>query len=156
MGPHGTTELIIDRAYIERAIELINRAERDILICAYAWRIYENEPERGIQRVLTAIIKARKRGVVVRCIIDKYTSVRPLTEYGIETRFIGQRNTMHTKAICVDKYALLLGSHNLTARATELNRECSIVSYELEPILQFREYFDTIWGHIDASGTTGY
>lgn len=156
MGPHGTTELVIDTAYIDRAIALINKAEREILICAYAWRLYENEPERGIQRVFTAIIKARKRGVDVRCIIDKYTSVKPLTEYGIQTRFIGQRNTMHTKAICVDKYALMLGSHNLTARATELNRECSIVSYELETILQFQEYFNTIWRHIDASGATGY
>lgn len=153
MGPSQSNELIVDAEYGNELLRILRAANNEVLICAYAWRIYANEPERGIQRVITEVINARKRGVVVRCIIDKYTSVRPLTEYGIECRFIGQRNTMHTKAVCVDNYALLLGSHNLTARAFEMNREASILTTDYETISQFKTYFNTIWGALNESGT---
>lgn len=148
MGPHGTTQLVVDREYCKRILPLLAAAKSEILICAYSWRLYPEEPEREIQQVFTAVARSVQRGVVVRVLADKYTQIKPLLEHKIECRYIGTKLTMHTKAICVDDEYLLLGSHNLTARANEFNHEASILVTETEPILQFRKYFNTIWGKL--------
>lgn len=148
MGPDGSTILVVDKEYCNRVTPLIAKAKDEILICAYSWRIYPNEPEREIQKLFIEVAKAVKRGVRVRVLADKYTQIKPLLEQKIECRYIGSKLTMHTKAICIDDQYLLLGSHNLTARANEYNHEASLLVTDMEPILQFYKYFNAIWGKL--------
>lgn len=148
MGTNGTVELIVDQEYCRRVLPLLAEAKNNILICAYSWRIYPTEPEREIQKLFTAVARAVNRGVNVKVLADKYTQIKPLLENKIECRYIGSKLTMHTKAICVDDKYLMLGSHNLTARANEYNHEASVLIQEAEPIIEFQKYFYTIWGKL--------
>lgn len=150
MGIYGPDELIVDQKYCRQVIQAIKSAKYQILICSYSWKTYPNEPEREIQKVYTEIARAVARGVSVRVLADKYTQIRPLLDANAECRYIGKYLTMHTKAVCIDKETLLLGSHNLTARANEHNHELSIKTSEPEVLYQFAEYFNAIWNSLDS------
>lgn len=139
------TELIIDNRYTAAAIRLIDSARSEIRLCAYAWRWYANEPEIGIQKLNMALIRAQKRGVIVRCLVDTEAIKDTLKNHGFNVRAVDSRRMLHTKAIGIDYDALLIGSHNLTKRANTDNYEASILSYEYEVVAQFVDYFDRMW-----------
>jgi phosphatidylserine/phosphatidylglycerophosphate/cardiolipin synthase-like enzyme len=146
-----TTKLILDQDYIKRLTELVKNAKSEINICAYAWRWYENQPETGIQQFNSAIVHAKARGVNVRVICDGYKVCQLLRKQGIKSSYLQTNKTLHTKAISIDNTALLVGSHNLTKSATQDNFEMSVQLRDLESILQFKNYFNKMWGFLNVA-----
>lgn len=140
-----TTELILDKAYTEKAIEFIKDAKSEIMLCAYAWRWYSNEPEIGIQKFNIELKKAQMRGVTVRCILNNETMASYFATLGFKTLAVQPTRMMHTKALLIDSKTLILGSHNFTKRANTDNYEASIATQEPEACLQFQQYFDRLW-----------
>lgn len=140
-----STEIILDQGYCNRAISIIKSAKSELRLCAYAWRWYANEPEIGIQKLNLELLRAVKRGVIVHCLVDT-DDLRDRFRYlGFDARSVHPRRTLHTKAICADYLSLLIGSHNLTKRATLDNYEASIFTNEFEVCAQFCDYFDKLW-----------
>ena len=151
-GPDGTTSraiwpttLVLDNEYPEVAKMLLARAQREVRICAYAWRWYANEPELGIQELNKELFLLRDRGVEVRCLVDTETMRRTMEAQGFNARSVEATRMLHTKALCVDDDSLLIGSHNMTKRAITDNYECSVAVGEFEIVQQFITYFDAIW-----------
>lgn len=140
-----TTTLVIDSGYTTVAIDVIKKAKTELRLCAYAWRWYENEPEIGIQRLNMELLRAQKRGVIVRCLVDTEYLKAQMKARGFDVRSVHPKRMLHTKAICADVDKLLIGSHNLTKRANTDNYEMSVLSNEFEVCAQFVEYFDKIW-----------
>lgn len=138
-------ELIIDSGYCDAVIEFIDSAKSEIRICAYAWRWYENHPASKIQLLNAALLRARQRGVKVRVLAETQIIRDKLRAFGIDVRGVEKNRMMHTKAFCFDYKTLILGSHNLTKRATEQNYEMSIISQEFQVVDAFVRYFDTVW-----------
>jgi len=141
----GPNELVLDSAYTDVAIKVIKAARSEIRLCAYAWRWYEMEPEIGIQKLNVELLRACKRGVSVRCLVDTEAMKRIFLQLGFTARAVHPTRMLHTKAICADTNALLIGSHNLTKRANTDNYEASILSREFELNAQFITYFDKMW-----------
>lgn len=139
------TELILDHGYCKKAIEFINDAEREIRVCAYAWRWYEESPEDPIQQFNVSLIRAIQRGVTVRVLCERIQEGVILKRYGINVRALNTKRTLHTKAILIDGSTLVIGSHNFTRRAHQDNFEASLATQALEPCLQFETYFDALW-----------
>lgn len=139
------TRLILDNDYTAQAIEIIDGARSEIRLCAYAWRWYENEPEIGIQKLNVALLRASRRGVVVRALVDTNALCSRFSALGFDCRSVVNNRMLHTKAICVDRSSLVVGSHNLTKRANTDNYEVSVITQDFEPLEQFIEYFDAMW-----------
>lgn len=146
-----TNEVILNNEYAQKTIEIIRQAKSEILICAYAWRWYEKEPETDIQKINVEIVRAKRRGVRIRAIVDNSKILQLIKKQGVDCRYIGNERMLHAKAICIDEKTLIIGSHNLTKRAIQENIEMSIQTYELEPILQFKTYFEKIWNVANES-----
>lgn len=143
--PVRTTEIILDSSYCEKVIYFLDRAKRDVRVCAYAWRWYTHEPEIPIQMLNIAILRARSRGVGVRCLVDTMPTLNMLRNLGLDARCVDSTRMMHTKAISIDEKTLILGSHNLTKRANTDNYEMSIVTEEPQCVLLYNDYFDRMW-----------
>lgn len=143
--PVWPTALVIDGAYCDTAIELLGSARSEVRLCAYAWRWYANEPEIGIQKLNTELLLLRNRGVKVRALVDTETQRLMFRELGFETRSVVNTRMLHTKAIGVDNYGLLIGSHNLTKRANSDNYEMSLLTYEFQAVDAYNIYFDKLW-----------
>lgn len=139
------TQLVLDAAYCDVAIELIKSAKSEIRLCAYAWRWYDMEPEIGIQKLNVALLQAIRRGVVVRCLVDTEAMKNTFATLGFNARAVHPTRMLHTKAIEADTAGLLIGSHNLTKRANTDNYEASVLSREYEICAQFATYFDKMW-----------
>lgn len=145
------TELVLDHAYTGKAQEFVKNAKSEILVCAYAWRWYSNQPEIGIQKLNMALYEAQKRGVRVRVLCSGYRIHTLLRTFRFDSRYVERTRMLHTKAICIDNKTLIVGSHNLTKRANTDNYEVSVAIQETEPILQFKEYFEKIWERSHAT-----
>lgn len=144
-APIRTTRLILDNDYTTQAIEIIRDAKSEIRLCAYAWRWYENEPEIGIQKFNIELLRAARRGVAVRALVDTNAICNRFSALGFNCRSVVNNRMLHTKAICVDRKSLVIGSHNLTKRANTDNYEISILTQDFEPLEQFIKYFDGMW-----------
>lgn len=143
------TTLILGDEFSGAAIKLLESAKVEVRVCAYAWRWYENEPESEIQRVNTAIYALRGRAVRFRAIVDSLYTRDWLFALGFEVRCVESNRTLHTKAIGVDDTGLLIGSHNLTKRATRDNLEASVLVHDTTTVIEYNDYFDKLW---DAYG----
>lgn len=149
--PYGAVELILDQYYIDRIISILETAKGEIRICAYAWRWYSAEPELAMQKFNVALLRAQKRGVRVRALVDTLSMKSALEQYGIAARYVSRKRMLHTKAICSGVDVLILGSHNLTKRATSYNYEASLLTTDFEVCMQFVTYFDSIWAAANES-----
>ena len=149
--PVRSVGLILDRDFAGKAAEFVKDAKSEIRIFAYAWRWYENEPELDIQKFNIEVLKATRRGVKVRAIVDTFAIFKELSAQGIDCRFLEPVRTVHTKAIMIDDKTLVLGSHNLTKRATSGNLEMSVAIQDYATTDQFILYFDTMWDVSNAS-----
>ena len=146
-----SVRLILDRDFAGKAAEFVKDAKSEIRIFAYAWRWYENEPELDIQKFNIEVLKATRRGVKVRAIVDTFAIFKEMSARGIDCRYLEPVRTVHTKAIMIDDKTLVLGSHNLTKRATSGNIEMSVAIQDYSTIDQFRRYFDIMWDVCNAS-----
>ena len=145
------TELVLDHEYTGKVLEFVKEAKSEILVCAYAWRWYSNQPEIGIQKLNMALLAAKRRGVRVRVLCSGYRVHELLRTFDFDSRYVERTRMLHTKAVCVDNKTLIIGSHNLTKRANTDNYEVSVAIQETEPILQFKTYFEKIWERSHAT-----
>lgn len=143
--PVRPTQIILDGDYTKKAIEMVKGAQSEIRLCAYAWRWYDSEPGTGIQQLNLELLRAIGRGLQVRCLVDTEVVADTFRRIGFDTRSVVPTRMLHTKALAIDRKTLVIGSHNLTKRANSDNYECSMVTQEVEPVLQFIEYFDRMW-----------
>lgn len=141
----GTTELILDNRYCETVIKFIRDAKSDIRLCAYAWRWYIDEPEIPIQKLNIELFRARERGVKVRCLVDTASTAMMLRDVGFNVRYVSSNRMLHTKAIGIDDKTLVIGSHNLTKRASTDNYELSLLTQEAQVVLAYNEYYERMW-----------
>lgn len=139
------TELIIDSKYCDVVREFVDAAKGEILICAYAWRWYENDPAAEIQKLNSSLMAARMRGVNIRVLAESQIIRDRLRELGVHVKGVERNRMMHTKAFCIDSRTLIIGSHNLTKRATSQNYEMSIMTQEFQVVDAFMTYFEAVW-----------
>lgn len=144
-GDDQTSQLILDGEYCEAVIPLIRAAKKEISLCMYSWRWYESEPGLGIQQVNIELLRALRRGVHVRCLVDTVQTFTRMSKQGFYVRYVPSNKLMHTKAIMIDQKYLVMGSHNLTKRANHDNYEVSVILNDFEVCTQFSIYFDTIF-----------
>lgn len=139
------TELVIDSKYCELVREFVDAAKGEILICAYAWRWYENDPAAEIQKLNSSLMAARLRGVNIRVLAESQIIRDRLRALGVQVKGVERNRMMHTKALCIDSRTLIIGSHNLTKRATSQNYEMSIMTQEFQVVDAFMTYFEAVW-----------
>jgi phosphatidylserine/phosphatidylglycerophosphate/cardiolipin synthase-like enzyme len=98
----------------------IDRARSEILVQAYS---FTSAP------IAKALLKAHRRGVKVRAILDKsqktqkYSSAFFLTNSGIPTYIDEKHAIAHNKIILIDRAVVITGSFNFTKAAEEKNAE---------------------------------
>ena len=149
--PVWTNKIILDKEYWQEAVRLIDACERELRITAYSWRWYPNEPECEVQQINVAIMRAIVRGVSVRAMCSSLPMALTLQKYGIQAKYCDEARTVHSKVLCTDSKAIILGSHNITKRALHENYEISMLSCDYEPVAQFITYFDKIWEYARAN-----
>lgn len=139
-------EIILDNTYATKAKAFVLDAQREVRVCAYAWRWYDSEPELILQQFNIELLRAARRGVQVRVLVDTEAMARRFAALGFNVRAVQPTRMLHTKALVIDDKTLVIGSHNLTKRANSDNYEISVAIQDYESVAQFIAYFDALWG----------
>lgn len=118
-------------------------AAQEISVAAYAF---------SSKYLGNALVKAIKRGVKVRLILDmdnarkSYSIDEWLIENGVDVRFIKlKRGCMHHKILIVDSLRLMTGSYNFTNDSEFRNHEAAIFTDDGNLIASFIAEFERLW-----------
>ena len=138
------TQVIIGREYPQVITPLIQEAQNSIEILVFDWRWYENEPNSSVQKFNTAILEASNRGVKVRALVNNNIMPTILQLEKLSVKRVGSKNLMHVKMIIIDQKTLVIGSHNFSKRAFEINHEISLLVDDADEIARCRKYFEML------------
>ena len=146
--------LFSPKAGISRELSrLTQAAAKEISVAAYAF---------SSKYLGNALVKAMKRGVKVRLILDmnnarkSYSIDEWLIENGIDIRFIKlKRGCMHHKVLIVDRIHLMTGSYNFTNDSEFRNHEAAIFTDDGNLVALFIAEFERLWSLAEPVTVSG-
>jgi len=136
--------IIIGKEYPRVVGEFVRNAKKSIKILIYDWRWYKGEVGTKIQKFNREIINATKRGVKVEALVNIEVIKSQLRGSKIKIKKVDTKKTMHAKMLIVDDRFLILGSHNLTKNAFEINHEVSVVIDDSLAVSRCVEFFNNL------------
>ena len=156
--PKGDQSAVLDRDYYGEALSLIQNSEKSIDVLMFELFFYPEYPQSKPNLLLTALVDARRRGVMVRVCVEggeeylgedfsmkQRNGYDYLLENGVQIRLDPKGVTSHAKLLIVDGKNLLLGSTNWSYHALERNRETNISVESARLSSHYQKYFDELW-----------
>lgn len=137
---------IIAQNFPKIVLPLISNAKHSIRVITFDWRWYSPVSGSPVGLFNVELIKAKARGVDVRCLVNNDEVVSNLNSAGCKARKINTKKLLHTKMILIDDCQLIIGSHNLTHNAFCMNEEASVFVTLSNPQNDFSTYFDALYG----------
>ena len=113
-------------------------------------------------RVVEALINAKRRGVDVRLISDalnassKYSKIRVLRTNDVPVKIENYAGKMHSKTMIVDDKYSIVGSMNFSKSGETKNDENTIVLENAEAAKYLKRFFLYQWDRIPDKWLTGY
>ena len=141
-------ESIIGKEFPEKVIPLINDAKHSIKIIVFDWRWYPQDPGNPVQLFNQAIIRASRRGVEIKVLTNIDEVVRILKSQGIKAQKLISKKLLHAKTMILDGEILVIGSHNYTSSAFQMNHEISAIVRGAEDLQSFINFFNHLYGPI--------
>ena len=126
----------------EAVIETISKAHETIDIAMYD---FTSKP------IAEELVKAKKRNVRVRIILDKsqgqqdYSKSKYLTQKGFGVKYHTGPGLMHNKFAIIDGQVLLTGSFNWTGMAEQKNEENLLVMTDQQVIREYQKRFEYLY-----------
>lgn len=151
-----THTLLIERHYLAAVVSAIRAATTEILACCYEWGWYEGQRTGTVQDINRALCQAAERGVTVNVLLHREAPRRPLYNinnktvrnlhrHHIDARFALSSHVLHAKFWVFDSAVAIVGSHNISTRATTSNAEVSVLLDHPPSALDLRRYFFSLY-----------
>jgi phosphatidylserine/phosphatidylglycerophosphate/cardiolipin synthase-like enzyme len=138
-------ETIIGREFPEKVIPLIEAAKKSIEIIVFDWRWYPQDPGASVQLFNQAIIRAARRDVKIRVIANCEDIIKILTGQNIEAKKLVSKKLVHCKLMIIDGQDIVIGSHNYTQSAFQMNYELSLILFGPENVAEFSSFFNNLF-----------
>ena len=138
-------DTIIGKQFPKKVIPLIDQAKTSIDIVVFDWRWYPQDPGASVQLFNQAIVRAVRRGVKVRAIANNDQIISTLNSVGVEAKRLVSKNLVHVKLMILDNEKVVIGSHNYTQSAFQMNFEVSVILDKSENISDFTSFFNNLW-----------
>jgi phosphatidylserine/phosphatidylglycerophosphate/cardiolipin synthase-like enzyme len=138
-------ETIVGKQFPKKVIPLIEQAKRTIDIVVFDWRWYPQDPGASVQLFNQAIVRAVRRGVKVRAITNSEDIIKILKSVGVEAKKLISQKLVHAKLMILDNEKVIIGSHNYTQSAFQMNFEISVILDKLENISDFFSFFNNLY-----------
>ena len=138
-------QVISGRQFPAVVIPLINNSKKSIDIVVFDWRWYGADPGASTQLFNQAILRAVRRGVKVRAIVNCFGMVQMLKKCGVQAKQVIVQKLMHCKLMIIDEEKVITGSHNYTQSAFQLNVELSVLIEDKNCIYSFLQFYKNLW-----------
>jgi len=138
-------QAIIGKQFPKIIIPKIDEAKQSIKIIVFDWRWYANDPGNPVQLFNQALVRAVRRGVVVKAVANFPDIVKTLQAVGVEAKKLTTKNLVHAKMIIVDEKIVVVGSHNISVPAFTTNYEVSTMFEDEQAAKEYSQFFDSVW-----------
>ena len=138
-------ETIIGKQFPQKVIPLIDAAKRSIDIVVFDWRWYPQDPGASVQLFNQALVRAVRRGVKIRAIANNDEIINTLKSVGIEAKKLLSKKLVHVKLMILDNQKVVVGSHNYTQSAFQMNFELSVLLDKPLNISDFFSFFNNLF-----------
>jgi len=135
----------MSREFPKVVIPLIKNAKKSIDIIVFDWGWYPDEIGEPIQIFNNSIYNANKHGVKVRALVQKRLIKIILEKLNIDVKVLHSGKLLHIKLMIIDGEIAILGSHNYTKNAFNVNHEVSIITRQEEDIQKLQTYFNNLF-----------
>lgn len=143
--------IYFDGDYANQLKAKVEAAQKEIDVCMYVWRWYQNDPTLELQQVYIALLRAAAKGIRVRILTDFPEVAARMRMDGLDAVSVPPSKIMHAKMFIFDDREVALGSHNMTKRSTTKNHEATAVLTDFESVQQAKTYFNAIWSTYASS-----
>ena len=150
------------RAYYETAGKFIREAEKSIHLLLFKIARYSNFGRSKSNLLTERLVRARKRGVEVRIILDVNDWSSQINQTNRETalwflgkgvrnvKFDSPHTTTHSKILIVDGESVLIGSSNWSYYSLSENLEIDLAIKNMPQVAKtFEAYFEKAWVKAD-------
>ena len=138
-------QAIIGKQFPKIIIPKIDEAKQSIKIIVFDWRWYANDPGNPVQLFNQALVRAVRRGVLVKAVANFPDIVKTLQAVGVEAKKLTTKNLVHAKMIIVDEKIVVVGSHNISVPAFTTNYEVSTMFEDEQAAKEYSQFFDSVW-----------
>ena len=138
-------KVISGREYPANVIPLIKSAKKSIDIIVFDWRWYPQDPGASCQLFNQAIVQSARKKVKIRVIANNDQVINILKSEGCEAKRLRSSKLVHCKLIIIDDNIVIVGSHNITQSAFQMNLELSVILHEGESKESFVNFFNNLW-----------
>ena len=138
-------QILLSREFPKVVIPLIKNAKKSIDIIVFDWGWYPDEIGEPIQIFNNSIYNANKHGVKVRALVQKRLIKIILEKLNIDVKVLHSSKLLHIKLMIIDGEIAILGSHNYTKNAFNVNHEVSIITRQEEDIQKLQTYFNNLF-----------
>lgn len=153
----GAVYPLLGAYFYNELIQAIDDSRIDIYSVQYQWKWNTHERHGKVQRLGSAIARARTRGVAVHVLlnleapkanISKINSVTAdhLNKLGCDVKLCRVSGLLHTKLWTFDREIVFIGSHNISGRSLGVNEEVSVKIQSVEMNAYMRKYYDQLKG----------
>lgn len=138
-------QILIGKEFPQQVIPLIDLAKKSIEIIVFDWRWYSDDPGAACQLFNQAIVRAVRRGVTVRAIVNNDLILKTLKSVGVYAKKLVTKFLVHCKIMIIDSEVLIVGSHNYTLPAFTLNYEMSVILHDADSALVAQNFFNNLF-----------
>ncbi|MDI6851867.1 MAG: phospholipase D-like domain-containing protein [bacterium] len=155
---------VFDSSYYTVVSNLIDNAQREILICMFQFSYYSDKPESFSNMLVSKLIEKSRKGVKIKILLEGgesflgkgfYESVKEikgiLKQPNIEIKTDKNQKTTHAKFVIVDSKYVLLGSTNWTYYGLQENNESNVLIESEKVAKEFKKYFEKLWEESEVS-----
>jgi phosphatidylserine/phosphatidylglycerophosphate/cardiolipin synthase-like enzyme len=137
-------ELVTNKQYLQKAFEVIHSAQARLDIVQF-----ETKTGESVNLLISAVIAAKQRGVVVRVLLDdeiadNATLVKSLNAQGIQAKLDNTKTRTHAKVIASEQ-GFVVGSTNWSASSIDYNNEANVLVRDPVAGKALKTYLDTLW-----------
>lgn len=136
---------IIGSNFPKEVKPLIENAKKTIDVIVFDWRWYSNDPSNPVQLFNQCFVRAVRRGVCVRVLLNSSAILPILDDVGIKAKCPNIEGLVHSKMILIDGKDLVIGSHNFTQHAFTSNLEISTYMPDYPDVDKLLELFNNLY-----------
>jgi len=145
------------QTFIKGLIKAVKEVKYSMDVIQYQWGFYPGKSDTPIQELNRAVLAQAQAKKKIRVLLNKegrgggLTAVNMKTkevlgQAGISVKFAPSFPTTHAKLFIFDDDSVILGSHNLSNRSVTVNREVSALIKSRAVAMEFKRYFNILWG----------
>lgn len=143
--------------YLPAVVKEVREAEKSIWVAMFEWSWYPGQRTGTVQDLNRELAIRGRGGLDVRVLLHNESIGRHLhkinrktaahlTQNKVQVKWCNTGKPLHAKVWLFDQARVIIGSHNISQRATRTNMECSVLLRDDVECVKVVQWFEGMWG----------